>query len=109
MRSRLSENETLKKAFRDVYFARERGDTGDRWRAQVMRRIRQIGPLTAGVGFWPAFELLVWRLAPVSFLLALVVIVLFLNMDLDFGYDYLDNLTAGLEEPTLAELFGLEG
>lgn len=109
MRSRISENEALKKAFRDAYFAKERQVAGDEWRSQVMKRIRQIGPLRRGTSFWPAFEHLVWRLAPVVSLLIIALTILFLNMDFDLEYDYLGTVTAGLEKPTLAELFGIEG
>jgi hypothetical protein len=109
MRSRISENEFLKKAFQEVYLTKERDEMGDRWQSQVMRRVRQIGPLKSAAGFWPSFERLVWRLAPVCCLLVLLLSVLFMNMDLDRGYDYLGNVTVEMEKPTLSELYGLEG
>jgi hypothetical protein len=109
MRSRTSEKEALKRAFRDAYSAKEREGHGNEWQSQVMRRIRQIGPLNANVGFWPAFEHLVWRLVPVSCLLVLVLTVALLTMDLDHTNDYLGTVTADLEKPTLTELFGFEG
>ena len=34
MRSRISENESLKKAFRDAYAAKEREETGDGWQSR---------------------------------------------------------------------------
>ena len=109
MRSRISENEFLKKAFQDVYLAKERDDIGDLRHSQVMRRVRQAGPLKSAMGFWPSFEHLVWRLAPVCCLLLLLLGVLLANMDFDRGYDYLGTVTADMEKPTLSEIYGLEG
>ena len=109
MRSRISENESLKKAFRDAYAAKESEKTGDGWQSAVMKRIRRIGPLTPASNFLPAFEHFVWRLAPVSCLLVLVLTLLFVNMELDVDSDYLGTMAAEMEQPTLVELFGLEG
>ena len=109
MRSRISENESLKKAFRDAYSAKGREETGDEWQSQTMRRIRQIGPLRPAAGFWPAFESMVWRLAPVSCLLVLVLTFFFVNMELDVDSDYLGTMAAEMEKPSLVELFDLEG
>jgi hypothetical protein len=109
MRSRISEKESLKRALRDAYFAKEREDAGDEFRSNVMRRIRRIGPLEAKVGFWSGFEHLMWRLVPVTCLLVLVLTVALVTMDFDQPHDYLGTVAADLEKPTLTELFGLEG
>jgi hypothetical protein len=109
MRSRISENELLKKALQEVHFARERDDAGKSWQFEVMRRVRQARPFRPATVFWPAFENVVWRLAPVCCLLVFVLAVLFMNMDLDPAYDYLSTVTAEMEKPTLSELYGLEG
>ena len=109
MRSRISENESLRKAFRDAYAAKERDETGEEWQSQVMKRVRRIGPLTPASNFLPAFEHFVWRLAPVSCLLVLVLTFFFVNMEPDVDSDYLGTMAAEMEKPTLVELFGLEG
>lgn len=110
MKSRISENEALKTVFRDVYDAKDGEIAGeDRSAARVMERIRQIGPLGPATGFWPAFEHLVWRLAPVSCVLLLAATLLLLNMQTDVAHDPLGAWMTGMEETTLAELFGLEG
>jgi len=110
MRSRVSENESLKKAFREAYAAKRAGETGEGWPSQeAMRRIRQIGPLRPATGFWPAFESMVWRLAPVSCALVIVLTFLFLSMEPDVDSDYLGTMAAEMEKPNLVELFGLEG
>jgi hypothetical protein len=106
MRSRISENEALRKAFRDAYFAKEGPAAGKAWRSQVMKRVRSIGPLESSVGFWPAFENLVWRLVPVSCILVVALTVLLLSMDAVLGHDYLGTVTAELDQPTLSELLG---
>jgi hypothetical protein len=109
MRSRVSENESLKKAFRDAHSAKGRGATGEEWESCAMRRIRQIGPLRSATGFWSAFENLVWRLAPVSCVLVLVLTFLFVSMDFGVDPDYLATMAAEMEKPILAELFDIEG
>ena len=106
MRPRISENDALKKALQHAYLAKERAISGKTWRSQVMRRVREIGPLESSGGFWHAFEHLVWRLVPVSCLLIVALTALLLSMDLDLGHDYLGKVTAELEKPTLSELFG---
>lgn len=109
MRSRISENESLKKVFSQVYSATGRGEPGEEWQSQVMRRIRQIGPLRSASGFWPAFENTVWRLAPVSCLLVFVLTFFLANMEFDANSDYLGTLALELELPSLVGLFGFEG
>jgi hypothetical protein len=109
MTSRVSENESLKKVFLEVYAERGKAKTGEKWEARTMRRIRQIGPLKPGAGFWPAFESMVWRLAPVSCALVLVLTYFFLNMEPEVDSDYLGTLSADMDKPNLVELFGVEG
>jgi hypothetical protein len=109
MRSRISENESLKTALREAYSAKGSGETGEEWQSQVMRRVRQIGPLSPAAGFWPAFESMVWKLAPVICALVLVLTFFFMNMELDVDSDYLSTMAAEMEKPSLVELFDLEG
>ncbi len=109
MHSRITENEALKTVFRKAYFAMEERGSGDAWRDRAMRQVRQIGPLNRRSSFWPAFEHMVWRLAPVSGILIIVLSALILNVNPDAGYDYLGSVAAELDKPVLAELFGTEG
>jgi hypothetical protein len=108
-KSRISENEVLKARLRDAYFAREGEDIGDAWSNQAMKQIRRIGPLGSGPNFWPAFEHLVWRLAPVTCLLVIVLTFFFLSANLDPGQDYLSMWTTDRESQALSEFFGFEG
>jgi hypothetical protein len=109
MRSRVSENESLKRVFREAYAARGTVETGEKWEARTMRRIRQIGPLKSAAGFWPAFGTMVWRLAPVSCALIVVLTYFSLNMTPEVDSDYLGTLAADMDKPNLVELFGVEG
>ena len=109
MRSRISENESLKTALREAYSAKGRAETGEEWQSRAMKRIRQIGPVRPAAGFWLAFGNLMWRLAPVSCVLILVLTFLFVNMDFDVDSDYLGTMAAEMEKPSLVELFDLEG
>ena len=109
MRPRILENDSLKTAFRDAYSAKGTEETRHEWQSQTMSRIRQIGPLRPVAGFWPAFETLVWRLAPVSCALALVLTLFFVTMELDVDSDYLGTMAAEMEKPSLVEFFDLEG
>ena len=109
MRPRILENESLKTAFRDAYSAKGAEETRHEWQSQIMSRIRQIGPLRPVAGFWPAFESMVWRLAPVSCLLVLVLALFFVTMELDVDSDYLGTMAAEMEKPSLVEFFDLEG
>jgi hypothetical protein len=106
---RISENEVLKARFRDAYFARERENIGDAWSDQTMKQIRRIGPLGPGSTFWPAFEHLVWRLAPVTCLLVIAFAFFFLKTDWDPRQDYLSMWAADQGSQTLIELFGFKG
>jgi hypothetical protein len=107
MKAPFSENKVLKAKLRQAYRSRERRSATDEWRENVMTRIRRIGPLAPAFGFWPTFERAVWRLAPVN--LILILILLLLNLSLGTGYDYLGNLVAELDRPSLSEFFGVEG
>lgn len=104
---RISENDALKRIFREAYFSREKNGSGKQWERMVMARVRKIGPLMPVSGFWTSLEKMVWRLAPVN--IVLILILLFLNMRFDPGYDYMGNSVAELDRPSLSEFFGSEG
>jgi len=108
MKSRSTDNPRFRKALQDAYLFREKQGIGDDWPLKVMRRVREIGPVTLP-GFWPDFEQVVWRLAPVSGILVLAVaILLLLNIGSGFSDDYLGIVTSELDQPTMGELLGLE-
>jgi hypothetical protein len=108
MRSKVTDNPSLRNALRSAHFSREKDETVGDWPFRVMKRVRAIGPVAAP-GFWPDFERLVWRLAPVSCMLALALAtLLLLNIGSGFHEDYLGTVTSELDQPTMVELLGLE-
>ena len=108
MKSKVTENPSFRRALRRAYLSREKEETGGDWALKVMKRVRVIGPVTTP-GFWPDFERLVWRLAPVSGILVLAVaILLLLHIGSGFSDDYLGIVSAELNQPSMGELLGLE-
>jgi len=107
MRSKVTENPSFRKALRSAHLSREKDETGGDWPFRVMKRVREIGPVTIP-GFWPDFEKLVWRLAPVSGILVLALVFLFLNIGSGFSDDYLGTVISELDQPPMGELLGLE-
>jgi hypothetical protein len=107
MKNRIFLNDSLRNAFREAYFSRERQSHGKQWQQQIMAQIREMGPLLPAPDFWPSFENLAWRLAPVN--MVLILIFLLLNAGLGPDVDYLSFLATDLERPTLSEFFGVEG
>ena len=72
----------LKERLRQTYFEKERLTVGDRWQADAMRRIRQLGPEDKpATGFLAGFETFVWRLTPVVCVLLLVLTTVWMNVD----------------------------
>jgi len=106
MRPRIFQDGPLRKPLREAYFSREKARHGNQWQRRAMARIREIGPLSPVTGFWPSFENLAWRLAPVN--LVLILIFLFLNAGLAPDVDYLSLMARDLERPALAEFFSME-
>jgi hypothetical protein len=106
MKSRMTENPSFRKALRSAYLSREKEGVQDHWPLKVMRRVREIGPVTSP-GFWHEFEQVVWRLAPVSGILVIALAFLFLNIGSGLSYDYLGIVTSELDQPTMVELLGI--
>lgn len=106
MKSKVTENPFFRKALRDAYLSCEKEGVRDDWTLKVMRRVREIGPIAIR-GFWPDFEQLVWRLAPVSGVLVLALAFLVLELGSGFSYDYLGIVTSELDQPTMGELLGV--
>ena len=101
------EQEDLKELLRRVYEGKERAEIDQRWKRGLMTRIREMGPPQRGPLFLPSFERLVWRLAPVTALVAVALAALLINLDLNSVNDALQLLTRGAEELTLAQLLAV--
>ena len=46
MKSKVTENPSFRKALRRAYLSREKESVRDDWPLKVMRRVREIGPVT---------------------------------------------------------------
>ncbi len=90
-----------------TYQRREPPELDPRWRSRLMTRIREIGPLEEKVRFLPSFEKLVWRLAPVTVPLVLILVFFLLKLGLCSGPDALHQLVNSVEEWTLAQLLAV--
>jgi hypothetical protein len=76
----------LKELLMRAYHEKEKPEVGDLWQISVMSHIRSLGPVSSTRSYFMFFEQSVWRLAPVTFLLILVLAVFLIK--LDFIPDY---------------------
>jgi hypothetical protein len=104
----LDDSKKLDEILREAH--RQRGETGagTNWRDAVMARIGEIGPLDPSIRLLPAFGELVWRLVPVTSLLALVLICLLVTLGTSWS-DPLEPLINAAEESLLFQIFGVSG
>ncbi len=93
----------LAKALKTVYARREKGGPpqGRSWELSVMRRVRIVAEGELRPDFSALFERLVWRLAPVTGALIILLSVLLFRADLSSEYALAGNL---LVEP-LGDMF----
>ena len=101
------EDEALRQVLRRAYQDREKVEVTDQWQEEVMRRVRNTGPIEATPSFLLMFERLVWRLAPVICLLILGLTLLLSSVNFAPGDDAVQLLMNGTEEPTLVQFFEL--
>jgi hypothetical protein len=73
-------------AFVPAYYAREKAEVSDMWKAGVMRHIRNLSPSYFEAGYLELFQQFLWRLAPVACVLAVALTVTIVKMD--FFPDY---------------------
>jgi len=97
--------EALKKILREAYFEKEHAEVSEQWQLNVMRRIRNLGPVQSGPSFFMLFEQFVWRLTPVTCLLIIVGAIIFLKLGFFPDYDVLTLFINNTEELSLAQLF----
>lgn len=98
--------EALITILREAYFERENATVGEEWQVEAMSRIRGLGPLEAGTGFFTFFEQVFWRLTPATCLLILISTALLFKLDFFPEYNLAASLIYGTEELTLTQLFG---
>ncbi len=100
------QREKLEGLLREAYRARGHMEVGGGWQRRLMARVREIGPLQPEAQFLPSFEQLVWRLAPVISLLAIVLIAVFIEIEIASWEDPIQLFVNSAEESMLAHLFG---
>ncbi len=72
----------LKKLFRITYREEEDIPISDLWGQQTMNRIRGLAPAPVRQGFASFFEPFVWRLAPVTLAMILILSIALSNFDM---------------------------
>jgi hypothetical protein len=80
----------LEAIFRKVYLEQDNIDSAELdevWQANVMRRIRQQGPLNDTKDFLLRFQQTAWRLAPVTCLLIIALALWSFQMDVTSEYE----------------------
>jgi len=93
----------LRTVLATVYLEREKAEVGELWRVTAMTRIRRLGPLSSPT-YLELVEPLVWRLAPVTFALALLLGAVLIRMDFVSDYEIVRTL---VEDPSQFGLTGL--
>jgi hypothetical protein len=79
--------EDIKRSLQLAYFGKEDRPSGDGWRADTLRQIRLIGPLTAVPEGRLPTEQMVWRFAGAVSVLALATAVYYLGYGTGVGYE----------------------
>ena len=78
----------MKQAFKAAYIAKENQgpEIGEQFEAQVMRRIRALGPIHSRPDYLSLFEQFFWRLVPVT--AVLIIILTAWAVQLDFVSEF---------------------
>ena len=88
MKSSKMDDVQVKEALRAAYHAKENNgpEVGEQFEAQVMRRIRALGSIHSKPDYLSLFEQFVWRLAPVT--VVLIVILAAWVIQFDFASEF---------------------
>ena len=101
------EQRVIRNIFQRGYDDRKVIWVGDQWQANVMRRIRNQGPIAPGKSFFIGFEQFVWRLAPAACLMILVLAAILFKMDVFPDDTVFQVLMNSEEELTISQLVGV--
>ena len=105
MNSARINNEKLKNILRHAYRKKEEIGAGDLSFEDLMRHIRQAGPIQMLPPFFEMFEPLVWKLPSVACLFILAFTALLLTLDFTSAHNLFEIFMNGKDEITLAQLF----
>ena len=97
----------LKELFVRAYHVKAKPEVGEFWQMRVMSHIRSLGPVSSKRKYFMLFEQSVWRLAPVTCVLILVLAVFLIKLDLIPDYEMVKLFIDDPVEFTLVEWFGL--
>lgn len=77
MKSSKMDDNKVKQALMAAYHAKEKNgpEVGEQFKVQIMRRIRALGQIHSRTDYLSLFEQFVWRLAPVTAALIIVLAV----------------------------------
>jgi hypothetical protein len=81
------DREKLRRALASAYFEKENADTGDLWQNKVMEHIRIIKSFYTQPSYLDRFQQLVWKLAPVAVVLALILGIMLSQVDYTRDYE----------------------
>ena len=98
MKSSKMDNVKVKQALMAAYHAKENNgpEVSEQVEAQVMRRIRALGPIHSRPDYLSLFEPFVWRLVPVT--AALIIVLAAWAIQFDFGSEF-EMATIFMDDP----------
>lgn len=98
MKSSEMDDIKVNQAFRAAYNAKENHGPkiGEQFEAQVMRRVRALGPIYSRPDYLSLFEQFVWRLAPVT--AALIIVLAAWAIQFDFASEF-EMATIFMDDP----------
>jgi hypothetical protein len=97
----------LKELLIRAYHEKERHEVHEPWQMRVMSHIRSLGPITSRKRYFMLFEQCVWRLAPVTCPLILVLVALLIKLDFIPDYEMVKLFIDDPVEFTFVQWFGL--
>jgi hypothetical protein len=87
----------LLSALRRVYCDKEVPQIRETWRADTMRRIRQLPSLNKAANLF-SFERIVWRMVPVAAAFIILISIALINQEMYPGRDVFDLMAYQLED-----------
>ncbi len=107
MKSPDNEHEAMEKIFNRAYVEKEKLDISDHWQLNVMRRIRNLGPVDTDTFSFIRFEKVVWRLTPAVCLLILILGAVLFRFEIVPESGLFQVLLNGEEELSISQFMGL--
>ena len=102
-----NDQKVILKIFRKAYYKKETAPAGDKWQLDVMRRIRNLGPIQSRKSIWIPFEQFFWRLAPAVCLMIILLATVLYKMEVVPDTSVFQVLMNGEEELTISQLVGV--